>query len=163
MIISKQLHLEICFVHLVLCYTEIPLGYVVGRVIKYLHNENRGDLLGCPGMIPPSFAEAMTTDLSVDPECSDCLGNDTPSLDATDRAGILPVIDEDIIPAPIREIELQGVESLFVNGNFLLLSGFLFGQGEMRPKLIPFGIVDIFPSELQEIADPKCRAYAEND
>jgi len=61
------------------------------------------------------------------------------------------------------EVEPEGLEYLLVEGDGLLLAGFMFNKREMAVELPPLFIIDIVPAEPEEVADSKRRTRRHDD
>ena len=105
----------------------------------------------------------MTADLADDPDRSNPLCDDAPCLNPADRLPGFSAIIEEIVSPPMRKVPLQRLQRLFVEGDFLILSRFLFDEDDMLPEFFTVKIVDIFPPKPEQIANAERSASAEND
>jgi len=60
-------------------------------------------------------------------------------------------------------VEPKGLDDLIVEGDGLLLTGFMFGQGNMRLEPSVILVIDIAPAEAKQIADPQRRTGCHDD
>ena len=114
-------------------------------------------------MVTEGLSEAMTGDLSENPNSFDSSLDDTPSLNPADRSFLLPAVREDMLSPAMRLVEFEGLYDLLVERDGLLLAGFMLGQGNMRLKPSTFFVIDIAPAEAQEVTDPQRRAGRHNN
>jgi len=86
--------------------------------------------------------------------------DDPPGLHATDGRTILPIVRENMRTLPECKAQPERVDRLLVQGDRLLLAGFSLDHGEVTAELLPLKIIHIFPSEPEEVTDPKRGANA---
>ena len=132
-------------------------------MIVNLHDDDGRDILFNPSVVAEGLAEAVASDLTDDADGGDGRFDDAPCLDSADRGFFPPTVREDILSPAMWEVEPEGLEDLLVEGDGLLLAGFMLNEREMAVELSPLFIIDIVPAEPEEVADSKRRTRRHDD
>lgn len=128
-----------------------------------VHEDDGGYVVFRPGMVAPGLAEAVAGDLAGDADGVYSGAEDAPGLNAGDGLLIPATVGEDILAPVSRIVEPEGMDSLRVQGNGLLLASLALGYVNVLIELTPTLVVDIAPAEAQEVADPQGGAGTEDD
>ena len=132
-------------------------------MIVNLHDDDGRDILFNPSVVAEGLAEAVASDFTDDADGGDGRFDDAPCLDSADRGFLPPTVREDILSPAMWEVEPEGLEDLLVEGDGLLLAGFMFNKREMAVELPPVFVVNIVPAEPEEVADSKRRTRRHDD
>ena len=143
----KQFHAKIGPIQIILRNSQIPACYLVTAVVINIHNNDRGDRLTCPSVIPPGFTQTVAGDLARDIQVDRRGANDPPCLHTGNCLLIFTIIGENEIPSPVWKIAGQSRDCTFIERYRFCFSGFLFGQCDMKIECLPFLIVYVRPFE----------------
>ena len=132
-------------------------------MIVDIHEDDGRDVVLCPGMVSPGLAETVAGDLAGDADSVYSGAEDAPGLDARDRLFIPAAVGEDELSTAVRIVETEGLDSLGIQRNGLILAGFMLGENDVLFELLAALVVNIAPAEAQEVADPQGSASAEDD
>ena len=124
----KQFHLKVCLIQLILRYSEVTSGYIIRAVIVNLHDDDGRDILFDPSVIAEGLAKAVACDLADDADGGDGRFDDAPSLDSTDWCFLTATVRENILSPAMRKVEPESLENLLVEGDSLLLAGFMLNE-----------------------------------
>ena len=155
--------MEICFIQFVLRYSEVTSGYLIGTMVVNLHDNNWRDILFDPSVIAESLAEAVASDFADNTDGGDSCLDDAPCLDPANRGFLAATVRENILSPAMGEVEPESLEDLLVEGDRLLLAGFMLDEREVAVKLPALFFVNIVPAESKEVADPQRRTGRHNN
>ncbi len=83
-------------------------------MVVNIHDHHWRDLAAVPGVIAPSLAETVAGDVSSRAYGSGGITDDPPSLCAGDRAVCVVAAGENVVALPVREVDTEGMDRLFV-------------------------------------------------
>ena len=132
-------------------------------MVVNLHDDDGRDILLDPSVIAESLAKAVASDLADNADGGDGRFDDAPSLDSTDWCFLTATVRENILSPAMRKVEPESLENLLVEGDSLLLAGFMLNEREMTIELPPTFVVNIVPAEPEEVADSKRRTRRHDD
>ena len=110
----EQLHPQICPIQIVLRHSQVSSCHLIIAVVIDMHDDNRRDFLTRPSMVAPSFSQAMAGDFAFYAYRHYRRMDDPPSLYPADGFTFLTVTDKNKIATPVREVQAQRLENLFV-------------------------------------------------
>ena len=117
-------------------------------MIVDIHEDDGRDVVLCPGMVSPGLAETVAGDLAGDADSVYSGAEDAPGLDARDRLFIPAAVGEDELSTAVRIVETEGLDSLGIQRNGLILAGFMLGENDVLFELLAALVVNIAPFAL---------------
>lgn len=96
-----------------------------------MHDDYRRDLLTRPSMVAPSLSKAVAGDFAFYAHRHYRRMDDPPSLYPADGFTPFAIADKNKIATPVRKIQAQRLENLFIKGDGLGLLGFLLNDSDM--------------------------------
>lgn len=133
----EPFHREIALARIVLGKAKVPTSHRITAAVINIHDYNRGNGLVDSGEIASGLAQTAAGDLARDFHGNRRGMKDPPCLRAGDRASIFPIIYKAEIPAPLREIQGQSSDRLFLQGDRFVFPCLFSDQCNMHPGRIP--------------------------